>query len=272
MTLYRLRTSPSGPIQEINVPDLPITSDDVTNQSNAPGATVTEALNSLVALPFPTVRYCAIGTPVPTLQQDGSPSRPFSSIQAACDSLAAATTPCALLLAPGDYRAQTGLTFAAAVPLQVSALEVVTRAWQSSSGPLIADFNYSGAADLKFNGIQHGDIDAGTASLSLENCSAGVASIGSAGGVISTFNCFFGASFMSALNIRLRSCEVRGLSATAQGELIEITNTEWTVGSVIAFSGAPGDARLDSMSEFYWNDLGGAGTLTNGTIVPLYLP
>jgi len=279
MTIHRIRTAPSGPIQEIDVPDLPISSDDVTNESSVSGATVTAALETLAAagssvLALSTVRYCDRGTAVPVPQQNGSEAFPFSSLQAALTSLEAVTAAeGAIMLAPGDYSAETGLTFTGAMALQMSALEVVSRTWQTSTGPLIADMNYSGAVSLKMNGIQHGDIDAGVASLGLENCSSDTSNMGSAGGVISAFNCFFGNdTVMVAQNLRLRSCEVRGLSMTAGGTVIEITNTEWTVNGAIAFSGAAGDLRLDSMSEFYWDAMGVSATLTNGTIVPLYLP
>jgi len=115
MTVHRVRTSPSGPIQEIDVPDLPISSDDVTDESAVTsGGTVTQALNALLAMsagalePLSCVLYVDGGSVV-VGTEDGSIAHPFKTIggaTTAAQPLLDAAVPVVVLVTPLSYSAE----------------------------------------------------------------------------------------------------------------------------------------------------------------------
>jgi hypothetical protein len=117
MPIFRIRVSPSGPIQEIDVPDLPISSDDVTDESAVTSCgTVTQALNALLAMsagaiePLSCVLYVDGGS-VAVGTEDGSIAHPFTTIggaTTAAQPLLDATVPVVVLVTPLNYASEPG--------------------------------------------------------------------------------------------------------------------------------------------------------------------
>ncbi len=219
--------------------------------ASAPGGSI---------LPLSNVFFVDQGTA--SAAPDGSIANPFPTFAAAIAAAAVVSGNTAILLCPADYSAEGPQVWAGNQTLQVSALEDPAQGFGGISSPVIPAISTAGFFGLKFTGL---------GSLDLQNCSAlNGAVLTCNGGVVNAIDCAFetGVS-LAGQNVRLNNCEVKNVTITAAGTLVEAVGCNWTVGASVVFSGSAGTLRLDSLTNFYWRAMGGAATVTNGTIVQL---
>lgn len=201
---------------------------------------------------------------------DGSIGNPFPTVQealTACQGLAVQFA--GVLIAPGDYSAEA-LTYSGNTSLQLSAATGTSRVYSNQSNTIIGNLVNTGFGQLYLNGLKHGSINGGFASINLEDCDCNGVTVTCDGGIVGAFNCAIESTLLEGANIRVRSSELRAPTIHATGATVEVTDTLWIVSGAVNFdSDFPSFLRLDSMTLYNWQQMGGSATISNGTVLPL---
>lgn len=221
--------------------------------------------------PLENTRFVDGSTTVPLADQDGSIAAPFSTVQAALDALVAALARPVVLICPGDYSAEV-LVWAGETDIQLSSFSQAARGFQAGFVDSVRIGSFECDFGVSLTGIQHGSIDGGFGTITLQNTTCnGPVTLASDGGLVVGFNAFVGGAgnVINASNVRFNASELQEITMNVSGTLVEVTDTNWQIGATVEFTGAAGSLRLDSMTEFYFDAMGGAASVVNGSIEPL---
>jgi hypothetical protein len=216
--------------------------------------------------PFSRLLYVDSSTAVATLDQDGSVSAPFATVQAAIDAAVAGTTIEIVRFSDGSHN----LTIAKDITLR-AARDEAGRPFggQSRSGEtvLVGTLTLTGSRAVGISGITTGAIgcSAGTSTLTIVD-GASVGAITGAPVVLASFADLSGTIAASGegrfLNCRF---QVNGTIISTSGTVLELQSCRFTAGgNTIVFSGSAGTLYVDPVTYEYW--LGVTETLTNGSL------